>query len=95
MANQSERLVEDLTRLVADIQRLTKALYPPEEDEKGGHADLATLLDSARLKTSQMRDSLSRSVREADQQVRENAWKSIAIAAAAAFVVGILVGRQR
>ena len=95
MTASAARLIEDLQRMLVDIDELAKRV-PPESGAAldGEPCKVSALLSNARTKVSELKDSLVERVQTTDQQLHDNAWKSVGAAAAIAFVAGILVGRR-
>lgn len=99
MATHNERILEDLKRVGAELEGLVNGVAEAAGETASDAAD--TLKD----KLGEARDRLSRAEKLArknvkhglgatDHYVRGNAWESVAIAAAVAFLAGLLVGRR-
>jgi ElaB/YqjD/DUF883 family membrane-anchored ribosome-binding protein len=94
--NNGVAMREDSARLVAELQQLwnefenlvgiARAAVSEQADELGGQV---------RDGVDRARAELRQRARHVDGYVRENAWAAIAVAAAAAFVIGVLVPRRR
>jgi len=92
MKSSAEQLLEDLQRVVADLETLMQ--------QSGNEQTLGTLQQAqARIKEVARRirgvasDTRDR-VEAADDYVRQNPWRSLGVVAAVAFVVGMLTGRR-
>jgi ElaB/YqjD/DUF883 family membrane-anchored ribosome-binding protein len=94
-----DKLVADLKVVVADAEELVK-LTAGTAGEKltEVRGRLATGLADAKLKLGDLdamvREKTKEVARVTDDYVHENPWRSIAAAAGAAFLLGLLVGRR-
>ncbi len=100
MATSAERMIEDLHKVIMEIDELVREAVAETGDGKVGKVPaLRGALANARARVTQLKDTVGRDVRSraenADRYVRENAWASIGTAAAAAFIAGLLIGRPR
>jgi ElaB/YqjD/DUF883 family membrane-anchored ribosome-binding protein len=95
----AERLLDDLRRVMTEIETLVADAAGQAGDSASVvEQGLQTRLRHVRGRLGDLEKTIKRDVqqgaRAADQYVRENAWTSVAGAAAVAFVLGVLVGRR-
>lgn len=99
MTTNTERLVSELHQVMGELEGLFKASV----NGAGEYADDASRraqssIAQARRRMEQLERELSkdlqRSTEAAGRYVRENPWTSIAVTAAAAFLVGLAVARR-
>jgi ElaB/YqjD/DUF883 family membrane-anchored ribosome-binding protein len=95
----TEKLMRDLRVVVADAEELLKATAAmtgervdkvrakAEESVRGARARLQEMGDSAQMQARE-------AAREVEQQVRDNPWTAVGIAAGVGLVLGILLGRR-
>lgn len=104
MAVSSDRFVEDLRTLVADLESLVARAKSAdsergEDEPQAAGADSASLIDHALSRVNRFQADLRRHLTErakaADDTVRENAWTTIAVGAATAFVLGFTLAHRR
>lgn len=97
--NAKDQLVTDFRAMVTDAEELLNATA----GEAGGlataaRAKIEVKLRDARRKLTELEATLSTQAREAakatDAMVQEHPWKAAGIAAAAGFLVGLLVQRR-
>jgi ElaB/YqjD/DUF883 family membrane-anchored ribosome-binding protein len=94
-----EKLMDDLRRVVHDVEGLVKATAG-QAGEKLGEARTRAedTLRAARDRLSdleqQARERASAAAGEADRYVHEKPWQAVGIAAGVAFLVGVLVARR-
>jgi len=93
------QLIEELSRLLGDIDRLVHGLASAGA-QAGGDSIERTRQGIGQIR-AQLEDlqerlhrELKRSARNAERTIREHPFQSIAIAAAAGLLVGILVARK-
>lgn len=94
-----EKLMEDLRRVVVDVEGLVKATAGQAGERLGeARAKAEDTLRSARERLSefeeQAREKAVEAAGEADRLVRDNPWQAVGIAAGVAFLLGILVSRR-
>lgn len=82
------KLANDLRTLVSDAEALIKATA-----DQGGE-EMARIRARAEESVRIARERLKEMGVQLDTQVRENPWTAIGIAAGAALVIGILLGRK-
>ena len=97
MTASAARMIEDA--MLRHIDEVAKRVLPEAQAANGqacdnGTCELSTLLTSARTKVTELKDTLVERVHSADQQVHDNAWKTVGTAAAVAFVAGLLVAKR-
>ena len=84
----TDKLARDLRAVVTDAEDLLKATA----SQAGEH------VEKARARAEESLDLARASLRDAgnqlNEQVRQNPWTAIGIAAGAALVLGILLGRK-
>lgn len=94
-----DRLVEDLKAVVHDAEELLKATAGQTGDKINSvRARAEENLRVVRRKLSEMEDDVveraKSTAKATDDLVHEKPWQSIAIAAGAAFLLGLLAGRR-
>lgn len=94
-----EKLMEDLRRVVVDVEGLVKATAGQAGEKLGeARAKAEDTLRAARERLAdleeQARDKAVEAAGEADRLVRDNPWQAVGIAAGVAFLLGILVSRR-
>jgi len=99
MASSVERVLKDLQGVVVEIEGLAKETAAAAGDGASGATQgLQAILIRARGRLADLektvKHDLKRSARAADRYVHDNAWKSLATAAAAALLMGVLLGRR-
>jgi ElaB/YqjD/DUF883 family membrane-anchored ribosome-binding protein len=102
MKGHAERVLEDLQQLVAQFEELVKGSLSGAGEQVGDTSErLQSGLRRARERLASFERELGRefgefgaSARAADQYVRDHAWTAIGIAAAAAFLVGLIAARR-
>jgi ElaB/YqjD/DUF883 family membrane-anchored ribosome-binding protein len=98
-----QQVLEDLMRVLGDIDELVKASAAKPCDGNGATAvpdpELDRKLASIRERIDDVKDRIARNVHErveaVDHYFRENTWKTVGAAAAFAFIAGLLMGRPR
>jgi ElaB/YqjD/DUF883 family membrane-anchored ribosome-binding protein len=99
MATTNEKTLDDLHKLIGDIESLFKGTAA-DAGECAGEAGerLFDGLASARERIADVEESLrsgvKSGVRTANRIVHRSPWQSIGIAAAAAFILGVMVSRR-
>jgi len=94
-----DKLMEDLRRVVVDVEGLVKATAGQAGEKLGeARAKAEDTLRVARERLSELeeqaRDKAVEAAGEADRLVRDNPWQAVGIAAGVAFLLGILVSRR-
>ena len=93
MQGAAERILGDLHHLVRELEDSFKNNGTVESlSEAGGQ--LKEGLSRAREKLEELQTTARRSAKATDNYVRSNPWRSIGIAAAAAFILGAIVSRH-
>jgi ElaB/YqjD/DUF883 family membrane-anchored ribosome-binding protein len=99
MSSNTERTLNDLSRLIGDLEALLKGAAGAAAGQAGEAGEkLSARLAEARERLEAVEDrvvsDVKRSARSADRLVRDNPWPAIGIAAAAAFLLGVLLSRR-
>src|ERR1043166_5575511 len=96
MTTNASRLIEDLQAMLVHIDELAKRVLPENEQHaaNGQSCEMSALLMNARTKVTELKDTLTERVHAADQQMHDNAWKAVGIAAGVAFIAGLVVARR-
>ncbi|MET0290748.1 MAG: DUF883 family protein [Steroidobacteraceae bacterium] len=94
-----EQLMEDLRRVVADVEGLLKVTAGQVGEKVGeARARAEDTLAAARERLSELeegaRERAVEAAGDADRYVRDNPWQSVGIAAGVAFLLGVLVSRR-
>jgi ElaB/YqjD/DUF883 family membrane-anchored ribosome-binding protein len=94
-----EKLMEDLRRVVVDVEGLLKATAGQVGEKVGeARARAEETLVSARERLSELEESAREramdAAGDADRYVRDNPWQAVGIAAGVSFLLGILVSRR-
>jgi ElaB/YqjD/DUF883 family membrane-anchored ribosome-binding protein len=94
-----EKLMDDLRRVVVDVEGLLKVTAGQVGERVGeARARAEETLGAARARLSefeqQARERAGELAGEADDYVRDNPWQAVGIAAGVAFLLGILVSRR-
>ena len=92
-----DKLVDDFSTVIEDSQALLRAMASaPSERAQALRGDLERKLGDARKRLGDLQDGAMERGREvaqyADEYVHDNPWRSIAIGAGVAAVVGIAIG---
>jgi ElaB/YqjD/DUF883 family membrane-anchored ribosome-binding protein len=95
----TEKLMRDLRAVVVDAEELLKATAAQTGERVDKvRAKAEESLRTARARLQDMGDSAQMQAREAarevEQQVRDNPWTAVGIAAGVGLVLGILLGRR-
>ncbi|MEP6662944.1 MAG: DUF883 family protein [Verrucomicrobiota bacterium] len=90
------KLAEDLRMIASDAEELIKAGGSElAEKSKEVRDRLRQVLADAKETCARLEERAEEGVRQADQLVRNNPYRSIGIALGAGFVIGLLIGRRR
>jgi ElaB/YqjD/DUF883 family membrane-anchored ribosome-binding protein len=95
----TEKLMRDLRAVVVDAEELLKATAAQTGERVDKvRAKAEDSLRTARARLQEMGDNAQMQAREAarevEQQVRDNPWTAVGIAAGVGLVLGILLGRR-
>jgi ElaB/YqjD/DUF883 family membrane-anchored ribosome-binding protein len=101
MTVSAQQVLDDLMRVLGDIDELVKAAAAAPAEGKGAAPD--PLLDrkvaAIRARIDGVKDLIGQKVHQrveaVDHYFRDNTWKTVGTAAAVAFVVGFVLGRPR
>jgi ElaB/YqjD/DUF883 family membrane-anchored ribosome-binding protein len=98
-ATPTDRLLDDLRKVVEDTEALLRATAGQAgERAQEARSRVEESLRQARIRLEGLEQEVVTRARdaahEADRYVRENPWQSIGIAAGVAFVLGLLVSRR-
>jgi ElaB/YqjD/DUF883 family membrane-anchored ribosome-binding protein len=100
MSNGTEKVLDDLQRVLGELEHVVKGAM----SSASGQADEVTdkirgALDKAqgRIEGAEqaLGKNLRRGIRATDEYVKDNAWMSMGIMAAVAFVIGFSLGRRQ
>jgi ElaB/YqjD/DUF883 family membrane-anchored ribosome-binding protein len=99
MSGNSERILDDLQKVLVEIEAVVKAtLGGAGERASDGAEKLHSGLNRAREGLAAFEHGLGRDfrkrAREADSYVHDNAWVAVGVAAAAAFLLGVFAARR-
>ena len=99
MTTGSEQLLKQLSKLVEDIEGLAAASTHAGAEGAASVSDhIKEALNDAHTRIRNVEQGLKRgavdSVKSADSYVRNNAWVSVGVAAAIAFLLGALSARR-
>jgi len=86
MRHDGGPLMNDLQQLLREFDKLVKAARGEQTEDVAEHVREG--LDNAR-------DRLKTGARVVDDYLRDNTWTVVALAAAAAFVAGVLLTRRK
>ena len=94
-----EKLVADLKVVIADAEELLRATAAQAgEKVSAARERIQASVAAAKVKLTEAERALLEKTKEAakatDEYVHDNPWKAVGIAAAAGFVVGILISRR-
>ena len=94
-----DKLLADMKVVVGDAEELLRATASQAgEKMEGLRKRVAENLSAARARIADTEVALvertKAAARATDEYVHENPWKSVGIAAGAAFVIGLLIGRR-
>jgi len=99
MSSTTERTLNELNKLIGDLESLLKGAAGAAADQVGEAGEkLSARLAEARDRIEAMEDKLTDGVkhgaRRADNYVRDNPWPAMGIVAGAAFLLGVLLSRR-
>ena len=94
-----DKLVADLKLVVSDAEELLRATASQAgEKVTVARERIQASLASAKIKLSDAERAAMEKAKEAakvtDEYVRDNPWQAVGVAAAAGFVLGLLIGRR-
>jgi ElaB/YqjD/DUF883 family membrane-anchored ribosome-binding protein len=96
MSVSSQQVLEDVMRVLGDIDELVKAAASAENKAASDPA-LDMKLAAVRARIDRVQEAVVRKVRNrvtaVDGYFRDNTWKTVGAATAIAFIAGLLVGR--
>lgn len=97
MSVSSQQVLEDLMRVLADIDELVKSAAAEGADGSARDPALDQKWIAVRSRIDAVKDAVSREVHRrvtaVDGYFRDNTWKTVGAAAAVAFIAGLLMGR--
>lgn len=98
--SNTERTLNDLNKLIGDIESLFKGAAGMAAEQVGEageklSAGLAEARERLEAVEDKLKDGVRQGARRADRYVRDNPWPAIGIAAAAAFVFGLVLSRRK
>jgi ElaB/YqjD/DUF883 family membrane-anchored ribosome-binding protein len=89
MLEDTGHLIDDLQQLVSEFEKLVKAA-------RGAIGDQGEeVAEQVRESLGEARDRLRAGARALDDYLRDNTWAALAVAAGAAFMVGVLLARRK
>ena len=94
-----DKLVADLKIVVSDAEELLKATASLAGDKAAvARERIQASLASAKVKLGEAErvvlEQTKKAAKATDEYVNENPWQAVGIAAAAGFVLGLLIGRR-
>jgi ElaB/YqjD/DUF883 family membrane-anchored ribosome-binding protein len=94
-----DKLVADLKLVVSDAEELLRATASQAGEKVAvARERIQVSLANAKVKLSEAERAALEKAKEAakvtDQYVQDNPWQAVGIAAAAGFVLGLLIGRR-
>ena len=100
MNNGTERVLEDLQKVLGELEHAVKGAMSGAGGQAEEVADkIRGALDKAQGRIEDAEEALGknlrRGVRATDAYVKDNAWMSMGILAAVAFVIGFSLGRRQ
>jgi ElaB/YqjD/DUF883 family membrane-anchored ribosome-binding protein len=103
MSVSRQQVLEDLMRVLGDMDELVKASGTAPSDGKATATspdpELDRKLAAIRERIDNVKDRIARGVHErieaVDGYFRENTWKTVGTAAALAFIAGLIIGWPR
>jgi ElaB/YqjD/DUF883 family membrane-anchored ribosome-binding protein len=99
MSGGSERVFEDLQKIMNEVEDLVKATLGTAGERAGGAAErLQAGIGQVRDRLAAFEQGLGREFKQgarlADRYVHDNAWLAVGVAAAAAFLLGVFAARR-
>ena len=99
MRTTREKLVDDFAEMLTEAEELMKrAATETGERAKDLRSQVEAKLLAARLRLQELQgdavDSAKAAARYTDDYVHDNPWQAIGVAAAAGFVVGLMLSRR-
>ena len=99
MASTTDRVLNDLQKVLGELETLIKESAGKAGEQFGGTAaELQSQFDKLRERLTDLQGEIEHGVRRAakvaDDSVRANPWGSVAIAAAGAFLLGLALARR-
>lgn len=100
MSSGTEKVLDDLHKVLGELEHVVKGAM----SSAGGHADdvadkVRSALDQAQGRIDDAEQALGKNLRRGaratDEYVKDNAWMSMGIMAAVAFVIGFSLGRRQ
>jgi ElaB/YqjD/DUF883 family membrane-anchored ribosome-binding protein len=100
MSSGTDKVLDDLHRVLGDLEQVVKGAMANASGQAGDVADrVRTALDTAQGRIEEAEQVLGKNLRQgakvADGYVKDNLWMSLGVAAAVAFVVGFAMGRRQ
>ncbi len=100
MSSGTDKVLDDLHRVLGELEHVVKGAMANASGQAGDVADkLRAALDKAQGRIDEAEQALGKNLRQgaraADDYLKDNAWMSLGVAAAVAFVVGFTMGRRQ
>ena len=89
----TEKLVEDLTNLVQDAERLVNATGAAITE--ASRQELRTALERLKARAEQVKQRAGASARATDRLIRDNPYRSLALVFGVGMIAGMIVNRRR
>jgi len=97
MSVSSRQVLEDLMRVLADIDELAKAAAAPATGSASQDPALDSKVAAIRARIDDVQQAITGAlhhrVEAVDGYFRDNTWKTVGVAAALAFIAGLVIGR--
>lgn len=99
MSSSTERTLNEINKLIGDLESLMKSAAGAAAEQAGEagemlSAGLAQARERIEAVEDKLKDGVKHGARRADRYVRDNPWPAIGVAAAAAFLLGVLLSRR-
>lgn len=99
MASSTERVLDDLQRVIGELEGILKSAAEAAGECAGDAArGLQDRIGQARVRLADVEETarkrVRRGLRTTDRYVRDNAWETLGAVAVVAFVAGLLMGRR-